>query len=711
MIYLFSLIICALPILFFFISKVEKQNNFLKTWEPHSMLLMFLSILVIIFSPFQITKILDYTVMQVCVYILIISLLLFCIFYILKNKKSIKFEKKHMIVASFFCISLFVVFVFSLFLETSNVDVEYYVSLSKNFKNNNFNAEDFQSPIITVARHYLFTTMYYVNSVLFPNELYGSYFIINNMLFGLILISLINCTLNLFLNSKLWLTILMMAVSVIFVISLTFFSTAGNSTTMSLILIIALVNIIGKKSMSIESLISLIGFWYFSSTALLLILPLSLAIVGYNIFKNKRLIDVSLIFISILFLFLSLIVFTNIISEFYIFLFYALAIIYSIILYFTRKSKAFTKVYNFAVLNKKIVIYSSKIIYICLYILLVVLSFLTIYDVIYVRHYYHTMFAFVYISLSVGAILMHIITFIFDYLQEKKKILKNENNNDYIYFIFLINLIVVCEIIFTRQLEVIDSESSWRLIYLLVGMGGVINITLIIVLIVHSLIQFLLILMQNKLHHKWALLSKNARTACLPQFNSIISIIESFSIFGIWFLSAFWTSQPAPTLSRFNSSISENITGLAENDFNFMQSLNLSGSDKSYIADFNDFLFLSKLTNVNYYIGNSININLSSWLWSSNGFKVGIERWNKMVKSDDPRYINFDVSELIKLTIVNPIKTPPISLSGKEIKWIDYIFLDKNTDYFSKLNMTIDDSKLFSILDQNTNISVYKRIN
>ncbi|WP_036448564.1 hypothetical protein [Mycoplasmoides pirum] len=281
----------------FLLNIVRSVDQKVKFWtHPLFFLLFVFAIFQVGLSWFTVMAIPSYLAYSIISYLIFVSIFLYVLIYsirtIYKNKNLItwKFFLKtnisSLLAASILLLALLILLLFP---EINNLsDTSAYMSISNFFKNNNYSLTNDNK---VLDYFYRFPSGYYLNSVFSTREgLYLAYYVV----WPLVIFYLFYWTIDFFINSicfrwsniyKLIFVGFVNSVYLVLSFTIIYSFTGGNYEIQAILVFIAFVLALNKK-FNYFTLVFL-GFSLFSITALLISLPIFVALLVYLIFKSN----------------------------------------------------------------------------------------------------------------------------------------------------------------------------------------------------------------------------------------------------------------------------------------------------------------------------------------------------------------------------------------------------------------------------------------
>lgn len=619
-----------------------------------------------------------------------------------KVKASLLESSKEYIpyIAAFIVAIIFVIFTWSV-----DHDTWYYIKIANNFKESIFSSDGTDQ---LTSNIYKFPAMYYAISVFSPENIQMGFYILNPLINVFIGVSIVNNCMNKFKNmdikTKLLISSILSMAIMFIIISTLNYSTGGNTVIQGLLFATIVSNIFLKKDFEIsnENIVVTLSMLYFSSTGLMLSVPIIITIFIVKVFRkgiNKTLELIPLIGILLL---MSYIVFLlnydsldaiNANNNFNI-AYYVIFIISAIawVSIFKFKSKLSNKDMS---IERFIKINNIWIVLFSILFASIIIGSVIMWGFNFEKNWsnYINQMWILYASIYL------IIGGLFIYQLHKTKTI-----NWFILFLFIINFVSLLEVIVANSFNISSITSSiWRFNFLLVGYGNIPDICILLSIILSMLIKPLFNLAKNKdikavqylnIHSKKIFSGTSAFVLVLSNF---ICFSSYFQIFSNSFL------------MKFDSNVVINTQNVSNHDKSILNSLEFMDFKTAYFTDMQISFLINNGVDSTYRLGRTI-INgevvypTNSYVWNFYNIEHYIPQWNKDYSQNSIENTPIGISNRL-VAMINEITIDPIkSINNNIISDIKYFILNKNTTYFSALESALNNMAYSSIAGDNMKV-------
>lgn len=660
MIYFFIAVLIIYPIIDKYVTiKFSTKRSF------NYNLLCFFSIITIIsmiLIPFQF---LSYLAFQIIIFILISILILFVIFWAYKKNK-IKLGTKHLNeFAAPLLISILLLITFIIYINSApyfHTDTNFYLKISSNFRNSLYTISDIQQIPNSINFFYLITPSYYVYSVLFFNNLIEAYYILNPLLMSILILGSIY---ELFSKEQFQTKFNWLQLSVITIIWLiSFFLLILNASIGWLFASLIILLIFTSKKNDVCFWVSVcFGISFFSSTGTALSLPILVGALVYLLlyYKTKYIFRIAMcILYFATFNLLSGVIWMLNTTTLSITLSIVLTLFLCLIVLDLNVKKFKLHRIDGLIVNR-LNDNNYRYIHILIGIITTVLTTVILY-VLKIETSVLNMCMYLFISLFINIFFIKIK----DVVLIKK-----------LSLLTIINLITICEIVmlFLNYHNNPNVGNVYnRLAFVFVGYAYVPVVSLII-------ISVIMIAIFSNLREIFDIFKNNDLKYLFK--HSIIIVLSCIPLVSIGLPHAImWT----PKFDVYNS------YWLNTEDIKYLNKID-SATNKTYLSDLFINPYAYKLTDVTDLLGtmgSSYEDVIRSTYWQSFDYTYGISVW----KTQFNKYKEYDDEDLIKMFIINLINNIGSknlsNTSGYSISNIDYIFLKRDTIYFSEIKNYLD---------------------
>lgn len=696
MIYFVIVIICVFPIM-----EILKKLDPFKKYKNLNLLFLIIFPIIFISNLIIPLKVVNYEIFSTIIILTLFLWILFLIYkmFIIFKKNNIKFNinfKKDLFIPLFKVFLLILTTILCFLFQELYYDTTVYVAFSSNFVNSIYSDENVLGG--QTSSFYLITPMYYSYSVFFSDNLILAYTILTPLFMMYISFNIVDIFMDRFIKNRSDLIYLLLYFTCF--ISLIWFANLANTGWWFTSFIFLNSLLLYNKKNENYIFYTLIGYSFFSSTASMLSLPISIAFsVIYLIQQNGMRRTLKLSWLSLYFFILNLFAIININSFQLLFLSIPFISIFMFLLFYYLYSKFFKwKSINLELLMKtKTFHIGFLIIYIACILFTTIILCLNLSSQ---NEFFHSNLTWAYLTISIISLVIYLINF-------KKN---NFNLQQLFILILLLNLMAILEFYFINTL-IMDFITVNRILILLLGFGPVSQLPIIIL----SLMAFIYLLWWNiketiyefnifklvkeKITFIENPVVKNINYIKLPMFLSLTIFLS------IW-PNLLYVNE---LIKSFNlSKINDEIYFLSNADSKYLKSMNFNNFQKSYISDLLLFSILNSAFCATTFV-NMTSINQFGFQkWVEYGFYQGMKYWNEKFPSEIIN--NSEKIETVNTMIGETIDKFPSyllrNIYNQGISEINYFILKKDSEYNITLSNYLENNYNYQTIYNGDKINV-----